>query len=162
MTFAALTPTLIIGGFAERIKLSGAVLFAALWVTFVYFPVAHMAWDGVGLFFGRGALDFAGGTVVHINAGIAALVGAWAIGPRIRLDAVGSGVADVFATVVKHRLGYDDSLDVFGSHGVAGIVGPIGTGILAAPALGSVSYAEAVTMVGQLWVQAKAVLVTIA
>ena len=261
MTFAALTPTLIIGGFAERIRLSGAVLFAVLWVTFVYFPVAHMAWDPAGLFFGWGAMDFAGGTVVHINAGIAALVGAWVIGPRIGLGrevmaphslplsfigaailfvgwfgfnagsalgagggaglamlntftatagaalawagiealargkasalgvisgviaglvavtpaagfigpvaaivlgAAGSAVAYVFVTVVKHRLGYDDSLDVFGIHGVAGITGAIGTGILAAPALGGVGYAEGVTMAGQLWVQAKAVLITIA
>ena len=260
MTFAALTPTLIIGGFAERIKLSGAVLFAALWVTFVYFPVAHMAWDGAGLFAGWGAMDFAGGTVVHINAGIAALVGAYVIGPRIGLGkelmaphslpltfigasilfvgwfgfnagsalgagtgaglamlntftatagaalawagiealargkasalgvvsgviaglvavtpaagfigpvgaivlgALGSAVAYVFVTVVKHRLGYDDSLDVFGIHGIAGIVGAIGTGILAAPSLGGVGYEEGVTMAGQLWVQVKAVVVTI-
>lgn len=82
MTFAAITPGLIIGAFAERIKFSAAVLFSLLWVTFVYFPVAHMVWDANGLIFGWGALDFAGGTVVHINAGIAGLVGAIMVGKR--------------------------------------------------------------------------------
>ncbi|HEV7435563.1 MAG TPA: ammonium transporter [Pseudorhizobium sp.] len=83
MTFAALTPALIVGAFAERIKFSAAVLFCILWATFVYFPVAHMVWDANGLLFGMGALDFAGGTVVHINAGVAGLVGAIMIGKRI-------------------------------------------------------------------------------
>lgn len=82
MTFAAITPALILGAFAERIKFSAAVLFCALWVTFVYFPVAHMVWDASGLLFGWGALDFAGGTVVHINAGVAGLVGAIMVGKR--------------------------------------------------------------------------------
>ncbi|MDE3123689.1 MAG: ammonium transporter, partial [Paracoccaceae bacterium] len=75
MTFAVITPALIIGSFAERIKFSALLLFVALWVTFVYFPIAHMVWDSTGLFFKMGAMDFAGGTVVHINAGIAAFVG---------------------------------------------------------------------------------------
>jgi Amt family ammonium transporter len=83
MTFAALTPALIVGAFAERIKFSAAVLFCVLWATFVYFPVAHMVWDANGLLFGMGALDFAGGTVVHINAGVAGLVGAVMVGKRI-------------------------------------------------------------------------------
>ena len=83
MTFACITPALIVGGFAERMKFSAVLLFVALWVTIVYFPIAHMAWDADGLYFNWGALDFAGGTVVHINAGIAALVGAMVIGPRI-------------------------------------------------------------------------------
>ena len=118
MTFAAITPALIIGAFAERIKFSAIVLFIPLWVTFVYFPIAHMVWywagpDAIdaaaktlaaagdaaaktaaqakldevnvdsGLIFQWGAIDFAGGTVVHINAGIAALVGALLIGKRI-------------------------------------------------------------------------------
>lgn len=82
MTFAALTPALIVGAFAERIKFSAALLFCLLWATFVYFPVAHMVWDANGLLFGMGALDFAGGTVVHINAGIAGLIGAIMIGKR--------------------------------------------------------------------------------
>jgi Amt family ammonium transporter len=82
MTFAALTPALIVGAFAERIKFSAAVLFCVLWATFVYFPVAHMVWDANGLLFGMGALDFAGGTVVHINAGVAGLIGAIMVGKR--------------------------------------------------------------------------------
>ncbi|MGI2034783.1 ammonium transporter [Rhizobium panacihumi] len=82
MTFAALTPCLIVGAFAERIKFSAAVLFCILWVTFVYFPIAHMVWDANGLIFGWGALDFAGGTVVHINAGLAGLIGAIMVGKR--------------------------------------------------------------------------------
>ncbi|MCY1665600.1 ammonium transporter [Rhizobium sp. SL86] len=82
MTFAAITPALIVGAFAERIKFSAAVLFCLLWVTFVYFPIAHMVWDANGLLFGWGALDFAGGTVVHINAGVAGLIGAYMVGKR--------------------------------------------------------------------------------
>jgi len=260
MTFACITPALIIGGFAERIKFGAVVLFTILWVTFVYFPIAHMAWDGNGLFFGWGAMDFAGGTVVHINAGIAALVGALIVGKRtgygkenmaphslpftligagilwvgwfgfnagsalsagggaalamintftatagatiawviieklvrgkasmlggasgivaglvavtpaagfvgpvgaIVLGAIGSAVAYYFVAVVKIRAGYDDSLDVFGIHGVAGIVGAIGTGIFASSSLGGVGYAEGVTMGGQLWTQILAVVITI-
>ena len=83
MTFAVITPALIIGAFAERIKFSALLLFVALWVTFVYFPIAHMVWDTTGLFFKMGAMDFAGGTVVHINAGIAAFCGALLIGKRV-------------------------------------------------------------------------------
>jgi ammonium transporter, Amt family len=82
MTFAAITPALIVGAFAERIKFSASVLFCLLWVTFVYFPIAHMVWDANGLIFGWGALDFAGGTVVHINAGVAGLIGAIMLGKR--------------------------------------------------------------------------------
>ncbi|SIQ77373.1 ammonium transporter [Rhizobium sp. RU33A] len=82
MTFAAITPALIVGAFAERIKFSAAVLFCLLWVTLVYLPVAHMVWDANGLIFGWGALDFAGGTVVHINAGVAGLIGAIMLGKR--------------------------------------------------------------------------------
>ncbi|MFC3061806.1 ammonium transporter [Paenirhodobacter populi] len=259
MTFAALTPALIIGGFVERVKLSGAVLFCALWVTFVYFPIAHMAWGG-GLFGTWGVMDFAGGTVVHINAGIAALVGAYVIGPRIGLGkdlmaphslpltfigtsilfvgwfgfnagsaaaadgsaslamlntftatagatlawclvetltrgkasalgacsgviaglvavtpaagfvgpvgaiflgAIGSIISFFFVAVVKNKFGYDDSLDVFGIHGVAGFVGAILTGVFAAPSLGGVGFEEGVTMGAQVWVQIKSVAVTI-
>jgi len=117
MTFACITPALIVGGFAERMKFSALMLFVGLWVTFVYFPIAHMVWywagpdalaeaatklaqatgaakaeaekalaavqADAGLAFGWGALDFAGGTVVHINAGIAALVGALMLGKRL-------------------------------------------------------------------------------
>jgi Amt family ammonium transporter len=83
MTFAAITPALIVGAFAERAKFSGIILFVILWVTFIYFPIAHMVWDGAGLIFNMGAVDFAGGTVVHINAGIAGLVWALILGPRV-------------------------------------------------------------------------------
>jgi ammonium transporter, Amt family len=91
MTFACITPALIVGAFAERIKFSAVVLFVILWVTFIYFPIAHMVWfwggpsaadAPAGLIFSFGAIDFAGGTVVHINAGIAGLVGALMIGKR--------------------------------------------------------------------------------
>jgi Amt family ammonium transporter len=83
-TFACITAALIVGGFAERIKFSALMLFIVLWVTFVYFPIAHMVWAGGGLAFEWGVLDFAGGTVVHINAGIAGFVGALVIG-KVRL-----------------------------------------------------------------------------
>jgi len=83
LTFAAITTALIIGGFAERIKFSSLMVFSALWFTFSYLPIAHMVWATGGYLFEKGALDFAGGTVVHINAGIAALVGAIVIGKRI-------------------------------------------------------------------------------
>ncbi|PSM19487.1 MULTISPECIES: ammonium transporter [Nitratireductor] len=260
MTFACITPALIVGAFAERVKFSAVVLFVVLWVTFVYFPIAHMVWDGSGLLFGWGALDFAGGTVVHINAGIAGLVGCMMIGKRIGygkdnmaphsmtltmvgasmlwvgwfgfnagsnleatggaalamintftatagaiiawvviealargkasmlgaasgviaglvavtpaaglvgpvgaivLGAIASAVCYYFVAVVKIKLGYDDSLDVFGIHGIGGIVGAIGTGIFASSALGGVGYAEGVSMAGQVWTQILAVLVTI-
>lgn len=260
MTFACITPALIVGAFAERVKFSAVVLFVVLWVTFVYFPIAHMVWDGSGLLFGWGALDFAGGTVVHINAGIAGLVGCIMIGRRtgygkdnmaphsmtltmvgasilwvgwfgfnagsnleatggaalamintftatagaiiawvviealargkasmlgaasgviaglvavtpaaglvgpvgaIVLGAIASAVCYYFVAVVKIKLGYDDSLDVFGIHGIGGIVGAIGTGVFASSALGGIGYAEGVSMAGQVWTQVLAVLVTI-
>ncbi len=83
MTFAAITPALAIGGFVERTKFSAVLLFMLLWVTFVYYPIAHMVWHADGYLMKLGALDFAGGTVVHINAGVAALVGAIMVGKRI-------------------------------------------------------------------------------
>ena len=81
-TFAAITVALIVGSFAERIKFSAVLLFSVLWFTFSYVPMAHIVWGG-GLLGADGALDFAGGTVVHINAGIAGLVGAYMVGKRI-------------------------------------------------------------------------------
>jgi len=100
MTFACITPALIVGAFAERIRFSALLPFVVLWVTFIYFPMAHMVWwwpgpefaatnpadatvNGAGLIWSFGALDFAGGTVVHINAGIAGLVGALILGKRV-------------------------------------------------------------------------------
>ena len=82
-TFAGITCALIVGGFAERIKFSAVLVFTLIWFTFAYIPVAHMVWAPGGWLFERGALDFAGGTVVHINAGIAGLVGAYVVGKRI-------------------------------------------------------------------------------
>ncbi|MBI1418716.1 MAG: ammonium transporter [Limimaricola sp.] len=261
MTFAAITPALIVGAFVERIKLSAVLLFVALWVTFIYFPIAHMVWGAGGLVLNWGAIDFAGGTVVHINAGIAALMFALVIGPRVgfgkdnmaphsmtltmvgaamlwvgwfgfnagsnleatsgatlamlntfvataaaalswsiveaitRGKASGLGAASgivaglvaitpacgttgpvgaiflglvvspvcyFFVTTVKSKFGYDDSLDVFGVHGIGGIVGAVLTGVLCAPSLGGTGYVvEAGTMGAQVMVQIQAVLVTL-
>jgi ammonium transporter, Amt family len=83
MTFAAITIALVLGAVVERMKFSATMVFAAVWLTIVYFPIAHMVWAGGGLFFEMGALDFAGGTVVHINAGVSALVAALILGKRI-------------------------------------------------------------------------------
>ncbi|WP_019517556.1 ammonium transporter [Sphingomonas sp. Mn802worker] len=83
MTFAAITVALVLGAMVERIKFSAVMVFAAIWLTIVYFPIAHMVWASGGLFFKMGALDFAGGTVVHINAGVASLVAALILGKRL-------------------------------------------------------------------------------
>jgi len=82
MTFAAITAALVLGATVERLKFSAAMVFTAIWLTIVYFPIAHMVWAGGGLLFDMGALDFAGGTVVHINAGVSALVLAMFLGKR--------------------------------------------------------------------------------
>jgi ammonium transporter, Amt family len=257
LTFAAITPALIIGAFAERIKFSAVLMFMVLWFTFSYLPMAHMVWywagpdaytdqaaadaaaATAGFLFQKGALDFAGGTVVHINAGIAGLVGCLMLGKRIgygkeampphsltmtmvgasllwvgwfgfnvgsNLEATGlaamvmvntllataaaslawmflewiikgkpsmlgiasGAIAGLVAitpacgfvgpmgsivlgaiagaiclwavTSLKKMLGYDDSLDVFGVHGIGGIIGALGTGIFASPALGGTSW----------------------
>ncbi len=261
MTFAAITPALIVGAFAERAKFSGVIVFMILWVTFIYFPVAHMVWDAAGLIYNWGAIDFAGGTVVHINAGIAGLVFAYVLGPRVgfgkdnmaphsmTLTLVGAAMLWVgwfgfnagsnleatagatlamlntfictaaavvawslveglvrgkasmlgaasgmiaglvaitpacgttgpvgaiflglivspicffFVTTVKASLKYDDSLDVFGIHGIGGIVGAIMTGILCAPSLGGTGFVvEAGTMGAQVFAQIKGVVTTI-
>ena len=281
MTFACITPGLIVGAFAERIRFWPLMLFAVLWVSLVYFPVAHMVWywagpdflsDNVadaGYLWGMGALDFAGGTVVHINAGIAGLVGCLVIGKRVGfgkenlaphsltmtmigasllwvgwfgfnagsnleanglaalafintfvataaaalawvlieqvkhgrpslLGAVTGAVAGLvaitpasgfatpmtsivlglvvapacyfFVSYVKARFRYDDSLDVFGVHGIGGIIGAIATGIVADPSLGGQGWydytvfpavAGAYDMGGQVMTQIKAVLVTV-
>ncbi len=259
MTFAAITPALIIGAFAERVKFKAVLVFSVLWGTFSYFPIAHMVWDANGYLFAKGAFDFAGGTVVHINAGVAALVGALVIGPRIgygkenmaphsmvmtmigasmlwvgwfgfnvgsnleanggatlamintfiataaatlawsALEAAQRGKASMlgaasgmvaglvaitpacgtvgpmgaialgviaaaacyfFVTVVKNRLKYDDSLDVFGIHGVGGIVGAVLTAVFSAGALGGVK-GEDYAMAAQLWIQIEGVLITV-
>ena len=259
LTFAAITPALIVGGFAERIKFSAVLWFMGLWLLLCYVPIAHMVWGG-GFLADLGAKDFAGGTVVHINAGIAALVGCIVMGKRVgygkeampphslsftmvgasllwvgwfgfnvgselaadgaaglvlvntqvataaavlgwmfiewlargkptMLGAASGAVAGLVAitpacgfvgpmgaiilgviagvicfwavTGLKSMFGYDDSLDVFGVHGIGGIVGALGTGILMAPGFGGVGYDEGVTMGGQFVTQAIAVIVTL-
>ncbi len=82
-TFAGITGALIVGAFAERMKFAAVLLFSVLWFTFGYLPMAHMVWAAGGFLFDKGALDFAGGTVVHINAGVAGLVGAYFVGKRL-------------------------------------------------------------------------------
>ncbi|HBO6206979.1 ammonium transporter [Stutzerimonas nosocomialis] len=257
MTFAIITPALIAGAFAERMKFVAALLFMALWFTFVYAPMAHMVWGGPGaLMHNWGVLDFAGGTAVHINAGVAALAACLLLGKRKgypqeirphnlplamtgaallwvgwfgfnvgsaagvggisgitmlntqlgacagivgwmlvellktgRPSALGlasgaiaglvgitpacayvgpggalaigllSGVLCYLAvTSLKQRLGYDDSLDVFGLHGVGGVVGAILTGVFCVPALGG--YVEGSEIIPQVWAQLKSVLFT--
>lgn len=259
MTFAAITPALIIGAFAERVKFSAVLLFSALWVTLVYFPIAHMVWDVSGLIFVMGAIDFAGGTVVHINAGIAALVACLVIGKRIglgkenmaphsmvmtmigasmlwvgwfgfnvgsnleanggatlamintfvataaatlawsllealqrgkasmlgaasgmvaglvaitpacgtvgpmgaiALGIIAAAVCYFFVTVVKNKFKYDDSLDVFGIHGVGGIIGAVLTGVFSAGSLGGVK-GEDYSIGAQVWIQIEAVAITL-
>ncbi len=259
MTFAAITPALIIGAFAERVKFKAVLLFSVLWGTFSYFPIAHMVWDANGYLFVAGAIDFAGGTVVHINAGIAALVGCLVIGKRVGfgkdnmaphsmvltmvgasmlwvgwfgfnvgsnleanggatlamintfiataaatltwagleglqrgkasmlgaasgmvaglvaitpacgtigpMGAIGLGVIATvgcyfFVTVVKQKLQYDDSLDVFGIHGIGGIIGAVLTGVFSAAAFGGVK-GDDYEMMAQLWIQIEGVLITI-
>lgn len=235
MTFAAITLALVLGSVVERMKFSAVMVFGAVWLTIVYFPIAHMVWAGGGLLFEMGALDFAGGTVVHINAGVSALVAALILGNRkgypkepmaphsltltmigtgllwvgwfgfnagseleadgtaglamintfvatasgalfwmlaeklsghkgsalgfcsgviaglvavtpaagnsgpfgaIVLGAVASLVCYYAVSFLKPRLGYDDSLDAFGIHGIGGMVGAIGTGIVYQPMFG--------------------------
>ncbi|MCQ4257326.1 ammonium transporter [Stutzerimonas stutzeri] len=259
MTFAIITPALIVGAFAERMKFSAMLVFMTVWFTLVYAPIAHMVWGGDGgLMWDWGVLDFAGGTVVHINAGIAGLVACIVLGKRkgfpttamaphnLGLTLVGaamlwigwfgfnagsslgangtagmamlvtqiataaaalgwmfaewmthgkpsalgiasgvvaglvavtpaagtvgpmgaliiglaSGVICFFcATSLKRKLGYDDSLDAFGVHGIGGIVGALLTGVFAAPALGGFGEVENIAL--QLWIQFKGVLFTV-
>ena len=258
-TFAGITGALIVGAFAERAKLAAVLLFAVIWFTFGYLPIAHMVWATGGFLFEKGALDFAGGTVVHINAGVAGLVGAYFIGKRLgygqtalkphnvtltmvgasllwvgwfgfnagsnleatagaalafintlvataaavlawslgealikgkpsMLGAASGAVAGLVAITpacgsvgpmgaivigtlsgficiwgvngLKHMLGADDALDVFGVHGVGGIVGAILTGVFAAPSLGGTG-AEDFSIASQVWIQTWSVLVTI-
>ncbi len=241
MTFAAITASLVLGSVVERIKFSAVMVFTLVWLPLVYLPIAHMVWAASGLFFVMGALDFAGGTVVHINAGVSALVAALILGKRLgfgkdtmaphsltltlvgtgmlwvgwfgfnagsALEANGSaalamintfvataaaalawlatekvaghkpsslglasgiiaglvavtpaagnagplgamGLGAVAAVVcylavsmLKPKLGYDDSLDAFGIHGIGGIVGAIGTAVVYSPALGGPGAAD--------------------
>ncbi len=258
-TFAAITCALIVGAFAERMKFAAVLLFSAIWFTFCYLPIAHMVWGAGGYLLGKGALDFAGGTVVHINAGVAGLVGAYMVGKRLgygkesmaphsltltmvgaamlwvgwfgfnagsNLEATGGAalafVNTLFATAaavltwsigesltkgkasmlgaasgavaglvaitpacgsvgpmggmvigglagfvclwgvngLKRILGADDSLDVFGVHGLGGILGALLTGVFTAPGLGGTGKAD-FSIASQLLIQAEAVGITI-
>lgn len=263
MTFAIITPALIIGAFAERIKFSAVMVFSIIWFTISYLPIWHMAWNtDQGFFHKFHVLDFAGGTVVHINAAVAGLVGCLMVGPRkgfgkspltphnVPLVVIGasllwvgwfgfnagsqlaadgtagmamlvtqiacatavvvwmiiekiftgvvtavggatgavaglvaitpaSGTAGVpgalcigavsailcyfFAIKMKHKFGYDDSLDVFGVHGIGGIVGAILTGVFCFKSMGgSGAYNDTISMGSQVWGQTVSVLITIA
>ncbi len=259
MTFAIITPALIVGAFAERMKFSAMLVFMGVWFTLVYAPMCHMVWSGDGAFlWDAGVLDFAGGTVVHINAGVAGLVACLVLGKRkgypnaamaphnLGYTLVGAamlwigwfgfnagsaiaangtagmamlvtqiataaaalgwmfaewithgkpsalgiasgvvaglvaitpaagtagpmgalviglaaGVICFFcATSLKRKLGYDDSLDAFGVHGIGGIVGAILTGVFAAPALGGFGSVEDIG--AQVLVQIEGVVVTL-
>jgi ammonium transporter, Amt family len=258
--FAVITPALIIGAFAERIKFRGFLIFSILWAILVYNPVAHWVWSADGWLLKLGALDFAGGTVVHINAGIAALVMALMIGKRKSYDHqptlphniplvvigaallwfgwfgfnAGSGLAAdglagnaflvthiataaaalswalldwfinkkptvvgictgavaglvaitpaagfvgvggaimigllvsvfcfIMVGVVKPKLGYDDSLDAFGVHGIGGIWGAIATGLFATPMIQSAYSGAFSGNMKQLGIQLIAVATTI-
>ena len=260
LTFAIITPALIAGAFAERMKFSAMLIFSIVWSIIVYAPLCHMAWSGDGSLFGDiiGALDFAGGTVVHINAGVAALVAAILVGKRLgygtsampphslTLTVVGasmlwvgwfgfnagsavaadgaagmamlvtqistataaiawmfvewgkhgkpsalgivtgavaglvaitpasgsvgpigalvigivSGVVCFWgATSLKTQLGYDDSLDAFGVHGIGGIVGALLTGVFAAEGLGGVGLDKSIGM--QVWAQFLSIIITL-
>ncbi|HMQ72632.1 MAG TPA: ammonium transporter [Rubrivivax sp.] len=258
-TFAGITCALIVGSLAERVRFSAVLLFSVLWFTFSYLPIAHMVWGAGGYLLDKGALDFAGGTVVHINAGVAGLVGAYVLGKRIgygrenlaphslTLTMVGASmlwvgwfgfnagsnleatagaalafVNTLFATAaavlawsageallkgkasmlgaasgavaglvaitpacgsvgpmggivigavagfvclwgvngLKRLLGADDSLDVFGVHGLGGIVGALLTGVFTAPGLGGTG-GEDFSIGSQLLVQAEGVAITI-
>ena len=257
LTFAIITPALIVGAFAERMKFSAMMVFMALWVTVVYAPIAHWVWGG-GFLGEMGVLDFAGGTVVHINAGVAALVLCIVLGKRagypgtlmapnsLVLTVVGAsmlwvgwfgfnagsqlaadGAAGMAMAVthistamagftwmliewsshgkpsvlgiatgavaglvaitpasgyvgpvgglaiglaagvlcywgangLKRQFGYDDSLDVFGVHGVGGIVGALLTGVFASSALGGSE--EGLNIASQLGLQAVGILATL-
>jgi len=255
-TFAAITVALISGSYIERMKFSAWLLFSILWVSFVYVPVAHWVW-GNGFLAKLGALDFAGGTVVHINAGIAGLVGALMLGKRkdialipsnLPMVVIGTGllwfgwfgfnagsavasnalasaawlntniatavaalswmfvewlhakkptvlglasgaIAGLVAitpaagfvnvigaiiiglvagivpyftvAVLKHKLGYDDALDVFGIHGVAGILGAVLTGVFADPSINEAGKGLLYGNPGQVLIQILSVVVTI-
>jgi Amt family ammonium transporter len=261
MTFAIITPALVVGAFAERMKFSSMLVFLGLWFTIVYTSMTHMVWSGDGaLMWDWGVLDFAGGTVVHINAGIAGLVAAIVLGKRkgypgtampphnlgltvtgaamlwvgwfgfnagsavsaggsagmamlvtqvatataalawmfsewashgkpsvlgivsgavaglvaitpasgtvgpmgaLAIGAAAGVICFLAATRLKRKLGYDDSLDVFGVHAVGGIVGAILTGVFAFPSLGGVWDPGDATIAGQVWVQVKSVAFTV-
>ena len=158
--FATITPALISGAIVERMSFRAYVLFIGLWSLVVYAPVAHWVWGTGGFLRAWGALDFAGGTVVHVTAGTAALVAAMFLGPRqdhkrialiphnvpyVLLGSgllwfgwfgfnAGSALASFSALRLRARTSLDDTLDVFACHGIGGITGSILTGVFASRA----------------------------
>src|SRR3989442_436914 len=182
MMFAIITPALITGAFAERKKFSAFLLFTLLWATFVYDPLAHWVWGDGGWLKKMGALDFAGGTVVHISSGVSALVCALvaasgAVAGLVAITPASGYVGPISALIIgavagslcyaacnfKSRLGYDDSLDVVGVHGVGGTWGALATGLFASKAIND-GGADGLFFgnPGQLWTQLVAVVSTIA
>ncbi len=260
MTFASITVALVLGAVVDRMKFSSWIVFSILWLTFIYSPIAHWAWGG-GWMGGMGALDFAGGNVVHINAGVAGLVACLVLGKRIgygkeamfpssvTLTALGAGmlwfgwfgfnagsqlaadgvagsaflvtntsaataglawmftewfvtkkptvlglasgivaglvsitpaagfvnmpaslliglVAGCFGyfsvAVLKHKIGYDDSLDAFGVHGMCGVWGALATGLFANPAVNEIGTGLFYGNPKQLWIQAVSIVATAA
>ena len=152
LTFAIITAALIVGALVERMRFSAMLWFTGMWSIVVYAPVAHWVWEPGGWLATMGVLDFAGGAVVHINAGVSGLVCAYVLGPRkgygkepfkpynlgftmagagLLIDAVAGLACYWGATELKRLLNADDSLDVFGVHGIGGIVGALMNGVLA-------------------------------
>ncbi|MEJ2398835.1 MAG: ammonium transporter [Gammaproteobacteria bacterium] len=148
MTFAIITPALIIGAFAERMKFSAMLWFMSIWLLVVYSPIAHWVWGG-GWLGAKGVQDFAGGTVVHINAGVAGLVAitpaSGFVGPMgsIAIGAIAGVGCFLAATKMKKAFGYDDSLDAFGVHAIGGIIGALLTGIFSAASMGGSGLSDA-------------------
>src|SRR6267142_2360522 len=142
MTFAIITPALICGAFADRMKFSALLWFIGLWAVLVYAPIAHWVWGPGGFLNDSGILDFAGGTVVHVNSGVAGLMAitpaSGFVDPRGALIiGIAAGILCYWGvTGLKNTLGYDDSLDAFGVHGIGGATGAILTGVLAVSAVG--------------------------
>ncbi len=176
-TFAVITPAIIAGAFAERMKFSAMMWFMALWSLIVYAPIAHWVWGG-GFLGDWGVLDYAGGTVVHINAGVAGLVCALVLGKRKGfgtenlapynlvysvIGVIAGSVCYWASIVLKNKLGYDDSLDAFGVHGVGGIVGSILVGVFATRTINDVAKGQPVGLVdgngGQILTQLYGVVV---
>ena len=116
MSFAAITGALVIGALVERVRFGAIMLFSLLWQTVVYAPLAHMIWSSEGLLFRFGAIDFAGGTVVHINSGVAGLVGLAFAGPRIGHLVDTLGKEEMLATAPEellYRLFHEESVRLF-------------------------------------------------
>src|ERR1700678_2500667 len=153
LTFAAITPALIAGAFADRMKFSAMLVFMAAWSLLVYCPIAHMVWEPTGWLSKAGGLEYAGGTRVPIHAGIAGIAGF--VGPpsAVLIGLIAGVVCFVAATSLKHVMGYDDSLDAFGVHGIGGILGALLTGVFVSKEISGVD--------GSFLVQLKGVAVTV-